>query len=134
MRRLITQTAVPAIALGGLTACLGLTERKFEKKVIKAQCEQYQDCSPTEFDAEFDSIKDCEDAVASESASALAFYDDCDYVRDEAKDCLKAIEGLPCEAVDADYVDFYNSCFNVWVCEGTSSGSGTQTPTTPGTR
>jgi hypothetical protein len=121
MIRQVLQFGVALGALGALTACLGLTENKFEKKVIKAQCEKYQDCAPTDFDAEFDSLKACQDAVTTENESDLSYYDDCDFVRDEAKDCLKAIESLPCEAEDADYVDFNNSCFNVWVCEGSGT-------------
>jgi hypothetical protein len=126
IRQVLKFSAVFAAA-GMVSGCLGLTENKFEKKVIKAQCEKYQDCSPTDFDAEFDSLKSCQDAVAAESDSDLDYYEDCDFIRDEAKDCLKAIESLPCEAEEADYVDFNNSCFNVWVCEG--SGTSDLSPT-----
>ncbi len=118
MVRTVFQLVVLSATAGVLTACLGLTENKFERKVAKAQCELYERCQPTDFDAEYDSIGDCTKAVDGSSETDLDYYDDCDYVRDEAKDCLKAIEGLPCEAEEADYVDFNNSCFNVWICEG----------------
>jgi len=134
MRRIVSLIALSALLVGGLTACLGLTEKKFEKKVIKAQCEQYESCSPTEFDAEFESVKDCEEAVAAQSEADLDYYDDCDFVRDEAKDCLKAIENLPCEAEEADYVDFNNSCHNVWVCEGGAVVNDTDGTLPTGTR
>jgi len=109
-------------ALVGVTTACGLTEKKFEKKVIKAQCQLYQECSATDFDIEYESLKDCEDAVETQNSTDLDLYDDCDFVRDEAKDCLKAIENLPCEAEEADYVDFMNSCYNVWVCDGVGTG------------
>ena len=117
MFRVSIQIAVIGALAGIATAC-GLTEKKFEKKLITAQCELYEECSPTEFGAEFEDVKACEDAVGVSSDIDLAYYEDCDFVKDEAKDCLKAIESLPCEAEEADYVDFNNSCHNVWICEG----------------
>ena len=62
MVRVTTQFAALTAVAGILVAC-GLNEKKFEKKLIKAQCELYEDCLATEFAIEFSDLKTCIEAA-----------------------------------------------------------------------
>ena len=106
--------------LMALSGCgiFGMTEQKFVDRLIDAQCDFYEECIAIYFQEYFEDSDECVEMFSD--YIDLDYYQDCDFDKAAAKECLKAYQDL---AKSCDYEQSYDACDDVWDCGSVTSGS-----------
>lgn len=109
--------------LMALSGCgiFGMSEQKFVDQIVDAQCDFYEECLGMYFQEYFENTGECVEMFSD--YIDLDYYEDCDYDKSAAKECLKAYQEI---AKSCDYEEMYESyeaCGDVWDCGTNTSGS-----------
>jgi len=101
-----------------LLACFGtVNEKNFLEKYSEALCTFEDECNRSVFLEEWDDVDDCVDDQLDIIDDADLDLEDCDFDKDNAKDCLATIKDATedCEAEDIADAD---ECGEVFDCDG----------------
>jgi hypothetical protein len=107
---------LPLVSLFALLAACGLSRDNFFDKFNGAVCEWTMECDEEDGDVVWDDQNECEEhypIVIHESD--YDNYDDCDFDKDAAKDCLDAVRNLGCD-LTKELSDHPEVCDKVWDC------------------
>jgi hypothetical protein len=102
---------LPLVTL--LIAACGPSRADFVDEYIEALCEWAMDCQEEEGRIVYEDQEECEEfggTIIDESD-----FDDCDYDKDAAKECIDAVRNLDCEPSD-DFFEDMEVCDKVWTC------------------
>lgn len=97
------------VALAALTAC-GTSAGSFPEDYGRVLCDRQKECYPTEFDAEYDNEGECREEA--DALFVLFDFDECDFDRAEANDCLGELRSRSCEELEND--DAFDACARVY--------------------
>ncbi|MBN1335410.1 MAG: hypothetical protein JXB39_05570 [Deltaproteobacteria bacterium] len=104
---------IPAVsALVFLAAC-GPSRDNFIDAYIETVCEKVLECQEEDDSIQFDDQAECEGffgVFIDDDA-----FEDCDYDKGAARDCLDAIEELDCD-FDEEGLEAVDACEDVWDC------------------
>jgi hypothetical protein len=96
-----------AIALTVLTGC-AVTEQNFPDRYAGAVCSQWRSCDEEQFYSDFEDVPECEDDVSVVVRETLDLFSLCEFVPEDARECLQAIRSSTCAEVEQ--FDFDGRC------------------------
>jgi len=100
-----------ALALLTLAGC-GMSPKKFAKEYAKGACSYFAECEPDYLEYYGGDEKECVEEY--EDYYDADDYEDCEFDKKKAKECIKAIKelGKSCSFDDVDY----DACNDVYDC------------------
>ena len=103
-------------------------EDNFNDKYAEAICDAYESCIRSEFLESYDDHEECVDQFIEDFEDQSDYYKDCDFVPEQATDCLQSLKEFKrtCEYQDFDYDD----CDRAWDCKD-AQRTYTDYPSTP---
>ena len=111
--------ALAAVAAGlglALSACGGVGEDRFYRKLYKRSCKHAFECDAYTSEREYGDRKGCREAFDAEADAAIAYYAACDYHPRKARRYLRAIRKLECEADEAALSELDSAWEEVYDC------------------
>jgi hypothetical protein len=103
----------------------GVTKSNWGDQYAQKSCAFSKRCAPILFYYAYDDMDECKDEYLDAWEDSEDYYDDCDFDKDKAQDCLNKMSSTTCKEAGEDYEDVFEDCAEVWDC-----GDATDTTTT----
>jgi hypothetical protein len=97
-----------------LVAC-GPSRNDFYNEYWTLLCEKMETCDDG-FSDSWSSVDACVEAMDDEEATLEKRYEDCDYDKDEAQECLHLLDSMECDAYPDALADVEAACAEVHRC------------------
>lgn len=108
--------ALLVLTLTGLSACAPSRDNFFNA-YWEAMCDKKAECSET-FENKYASVEECVEVMDDDEQDLNDQYEECDYDKDEAKECLQLIEDIDCdENYPSGFEQVNEACIEVFSCE-----------------
>lgn len=98
-----------------LSAC-GPSRENFYGAFAEAMCEKWEECLEDDFEdyTDYEDADECIDEAMEDEddfTEEIVEDDDCEYDKDKASDCIKAIKDVDCGDDEEDFIEDLNDAY-----------------------
>lgn len=107
---------IPLLLILTCAVSCKLDEERWPAKIAKAECKFAERCNAASFYYNYRDVDTCVEHELRIWEEHTEFYEkDCIFDRDQARDCLDALNRR-CKSAGREYDQLFAACFEVWDC------------------